>query len=73
MTEQSITAAEAVRMYTLDAAYAQFADSVRGSIGVGKRADMVILSANPTSVPPEEIADIRVEQTIGGGKVVYQA
>ncbi len=71
-TQEALTAAEAVRMYTLDAAYAQFEDAVKGSIEVGKRADLVILSANPISVPPEDIRDIRVEQTIVGGKVVYR-
>ncbi len=71
-TRQAITAAEAIRMYTIDAAYAQFEDSVKGSISVGKRADMVILSANPAAVAPEKISDIRVERTIVGGKVVYQ-
>jgi len=72
-TQQAISAAEAVRMYTLDAAYAQFEDSVKGSISVGKRTDLVILSANPVSVAPEEIGDISVERTIVGGKVVYQS
>lgn len=70
-TQEAITAAEAVRMYTLDAAYAQFEDSVKGSIEVGKRADLVILSANPVSVPPEKICNISVERTIVAGKVVY--
>ena len=70
-TQQCITAEEAVRMFTLDAAYAQFEESVKGSISAGKRADMVILSENPVSVPPEQIRSIRVEQTIAAGKVVY--
>lgn len=72
-TAQSITAAEAVRMYTLDAAYCQFEDSVKGSISVGKRADMVILSANPVSIAPEEISKIRIEQTIVGGRTVFSS
>lgn len=71
--QQGITAAEAVRMYTLDAAYAQFEDAVKGSITVGKRADLVVLSANPVRVAPEEIRGIRVEHTIVGGRVVYAA
>jgi hypothetical protein len=71
-TQEAITAAEAVRMYTLDAAYAQFEDAVKGSIEVGKRADLTLLSANPVSVPPEEIRDIQVERTIVGGRVVYE-
>jgi predicted amidohydrolase YtcJ len=68
---QGISPAEAVRMYTLDAAFAQFEDRVKGSISEGKRADLVILSANPVTVPVEEIRSIAVEQTIVGGKVVY--
>jgi predicted amidohydrolase YtcJ len=70
-TRQCITAAEAIRMYTFDAAYAQFEESVKGSITPGKRADMVILSKNPASVPPEAIRDIRVERTICGGKIIH--
>ena len=71
--QQGITAAEAIRMYTLDAAYSQFEESVKGSISVGKRADIVILSDNPVKVPNEQIQNIRVERTIVGGKVIYKA
>jgi hypothetical protein len=67
-TRQCVTAAEAVRMFTLDAAYAQFEETIKGSIRPGKRADMVILSQNPVNVPPDEISSIRVEGTIIGGK-----
>ncbi len=69
--QQGISAAEAVRMFTIDAAYAQFEESVKGSISVGKRADLVVLSANPVSVPSEKIREIKVERTIWGGKTVY--
>ncbi len=68
---QAISAAQAVRMFTLDAAYAQFEDKVKGSISPGKRADMVVLSRNPLSVPAEEIRSIRVEETICGGNIIY--
>jgi predicted amidohydrolase YtcJ len=71
--QQGISAAAAVRMFTLDAAYAQFEESIKGSISVGTRADMVILSENPISVPPERIRDICVERTIIGGDTVYKA
>ncbi|MBN1636655.1 MAG: amidohydrolase [Deltaproteobacteria bacterium] len=71
--QQAITAAEAVRMFTIDAAYAQFEDSIKGSLSPGKRADMVILSANPISIEPEKIRNIKVLQTIIGGNAVYQA
>ncbi len=72
-TRQSLTAAEAVRIYTLDAAYAQFEEQVKGSLSVGKRADMVVLSANPVSVPPDQIGAIRVLRTICGGRTIFQA
>lgn len=69
--QQGLTAAEAIRMFTFDAAYAQFEESVKGSITVGKRADLVVLSKNPVSVPVEEIRNIRVERTIVGGRVLF--
>jgi len=70
---QRITAAEAIRLYTIDAAYAHFEEQVKGSIATGKRADLVVLSANPTRVPPEAIARIQVRRTIMKGKTLYQA
>ncbi len=72
-TQQRISAHEAIRMFTLDAAYAQFEESVKGSISVGKRADLVVLSENPATVPSDEICNIRVERTISEGRVVYQS
>jgi len=70
--QQALTAAQAVQMFTLDAAYAQFEEKIKGSLSVGKRADMVILSANPVSAAPEKIRDIRVVQTICGGKTTFK-
>lgn len=70
--QQAISAAEAIRMFTLNAAYAQFEDSVKGSIRTGKRADLVILSDHPGAVPTDQIKNIRVEQTICAGKVIYK-
>ncbi len=69
--EQGISAEQALRMFTIDAAFAQFEDEEKGSIRCGKRADFVVLSANPASVAPETIRDIQVEQTIVGGRAVY--
>jgi len=69
--EQGISAAQALRIFTIDAAYAQFEEDEKGSIRAGKRADFAVLSANPTSVPAEAIRDIRVEQTIVAGRAVY--
>lgn len=69
--QQGITAAEAVSLYTLDAAYAQHEETVKGSITPGKRADLVILDRNPVRVPAENIRRVTVERTIVGGRVVY--
>jgi predicted amidohydrolase YtcJ len=71
LPEQSVSADQALAMYTINAARTSFEDDIKGSITVGKLADMVVLSANPTRVPPEEIKDIRVEMTIVDGKMVW--
>ena len=59
-------------MYTLAGAHASLEERLKGSIEVGKLADMVVLSADPTGVAPEEIKDICVEKTIIGGEVVWE-
>ena len=70
--EEAISPEEALRMYTLAGGYASFEEQIKGSIEVGKLADMVLLSADPTGVAPERIKDIQVEKTILGGKVVWE-
>ena len=70
---QSVSAAEAVRFYTIDAAYAQNEDAFKGSITPGKRADMVLLDADPTAVAAEEISKIKVRRTIAGGVTCFLA
>jgi predicted amidohydrolase YtcJ len=62
---------EALRMYTQDAAIATFDDTERGSITPGKLADMVVLSGDPTHLPPDEIKDLAVEMTVLDGKIVW--
>jgi predicted amidohydrolase YtcJ len=68
---QCISVEEAVRMYTLDAAHAQFEEGIKGSITPGKRADLVVLSDDPFQVKRDKIKDIKVVQTVVGSKVVY--
>jgi predicted amidohydrolase YtcJ len=68
---QALTPAEAVRIFTINAAFAHHEDQLKGSITPGKRADLVILSANPADTRPDRIKDIEVIQTIVGGKVVW--
>ena len=69
---QKITPEEALRLYTLNGAYASFEEDIKGSITVGKLADLVVLGDDPTSVDPHTIKDIPVEQTMVGGEIVYK-
>jgi predicted amidohydrolase YtcJ len=68
---QKISVEEALKLYTLHGAYASFEENLKGSIEVGKLADLVVLGADPRTVDPNTIKDIPVQQTIVGGKVVY--
>jgi predicted amidohydrolase YtcJ len=70
--EQKITIEEAIKAYTLDAAYASFEDNIKGSIEVGKVADMVVLSDDILTIDPIKIWDIKVEMTMFDGKIVYE-
>ena len=69
--EQKITLEEALRGYTQNGAYTEFAEDRKGSIAAGKLADLVILDRNIFAIPPEEIIETQVEMTIVGGKVIY--
>jgi predicted amidohydrolase YtcJ len=70
--EQRITAAEALRAYTLDAAHACFEEDLRGSLEVGKLADLVVLDRDILVVRPQELLETQVLLTIVGGKVVFE-
>ena len=69
--EQLLTVEQAIRAQTIDAAWQLFSDEVIGSLEVGKYADFVVLSADPRSVPTEEIADLEVRATYLAGRQVY--
>lgn len=71
--DQHMTRQEALRSYTLDAAYGAFEEELKGSLEPGKLADIVILSHNPLTVPADSILAIRVRTTILGGNIVYEA
>jgi hypothetical protein len=71
--EQCMTRDEALRARTLDAAYAAFEDDIKGSLEVGKLADITVLSNDILTVPDDELANTRVLYTIVGGKVRYTA
>jgi len=73
LPEECIPASQAMAMYTVNAAYASFEEDIKGSVTPGKLADIVVLSNDPTRSPPEQIKDIKVEMTLIGGKVVWEA
>jgi len=70
--EQCISIEEAIKTYTINAAYAAFEENIKGSIEVGKLADFVVLNKNPMDVSKERIKEIQVMETIIRGKIVYK-
>ncbi len=62
----------AIRAYTLNTAYADFEEDIKGSIKVGKLADLAVLSRNLLEIQPPEILETEVLYTIAGGRIVYQ-
>lgn len=69
--EQRIAPIDALRAVTIDAAWQEHDDQNKGSIEVGKFADFVVLAENPLTTDPVYIKDIRVMQTIVGGKTIF--
>jgi predicted amidohydrolase YtcJ len=70
--EQKITVEEALKAYTIRAAYASFEENIKGSLEPGKLADFVILEKDITSIDPFEIRNVQVLKTVVGGKVVFE-
>ncbi|MDD1792839.1 amidohydrolase [Enterovibrio sp. ZSDZ42] len=67
-----ITPYQALEAVTKTAAYQNFEEIEKGTIEVGKRADLVVLAQNPLNVEPLEIKDIKVLETIKDGKTVFE-
>ena len=70
---QRISVDEALKVNTLNGAYASHEEDIKGSIAVGKLADFVVLADDPHTVDPSKIKDIQIVQTVVGGTTVYQA
>jgi hypothetical protein len=69
--KQRMTRMEALRSYTINAAYAGFEDTIKGSLAPGKLADITVLSKDIMTIPESEIPTAQVLYTIVGGKVQY--
>lgn len=71
--QQAITAWEALRLFTTDAARLQFEEHEKGTLAAGKRADLVVLDDDPLAIDPGRIAAVRVLRTVAAGRTVHDA
>jgi hypothetical protein len=70
--KEKVSRVDALKMYTVHPAYAAFEEDLKGSIEVGKLADLTVLSKDILTIPEAEIRDTEVVMTVLGGKVVYK-
>jgi predicted amidohydrolase YtcJ len=67
-----MTREQALRSYTLDAAYGSFEETIKGSVEVGKLADFTVFSKDIMRIPEDSILATRIVMTIVGGKILYE-
>ena len=72
-TDHAVTLETAIRMHTINGAYASFEDHLKGSLEPGKLADMALLAEDLRDVDPQAVRDVRVERTYVGGDLVHRA
>jgi len=72
LPDQKLSIDEALRIFTVEGAYASFEEDIKGTLEAGKLADIAVLERNLYDVKPEEIKDVKVDLTIMDGKVVYE-
>jgi predicted amidohydrolase YtcJ len=70
---QRITLDEAIKVCTVNGAYASFEENEKGSITAGKLGDFVVLAQDPHDVDPDQIKNIQVVRTVVGGRTVHEA
>jgi hypothetical protein len=68
---QKVTVGEALKIATINGAYASYEEKTKGSISAGKLADFVMLEKDPHDVAPDQIMNIKVVRTVVGGKTMY--
>ena len=70
--EEAITVEEALRAYTVGGAHALGVEDEAGTIEAGKRADLTVLSADPTQIDPERLGELEVIRTYIDGRLVFE-
>jgi predicted amidohydrolase YtcJ len=73
LPEEAITREQALKIYTLNNAYASFEESLKGSVEPGKLADLAVISDDFLTCPVDQIRNIQSELTLVGGEVVYSS
>lgn len=72
MPSQKLTVDEAVRLFTVNPSYQSFEEHLKGTLEIGKYADLVALSENIYEIPQDQIKGVQVDLTVVGGKIEYQ-
>jgi hypothetical protein len=70
--QEKLPIEDCIRNYTVGSAYAQFEEQRKGQLAPGKLADIVVLSADITRIPPHELLRVQVRMTLTGGRIVYE-
>jgi predicted amidohydrolase YtcJ len=71
--EEAVSMKDAITMYTRNGAFLTREEKIKGSLEVGKLADMIVLPENPLTVSPDKLLGLKVDMTIVGGNVLYDA
>jgi hypothetical protein len=71
--KQKMTREQAIKSYTLAPAYGAFEEDIKGSLAIGKFADLVVFDQDILKIPEEEILNTQVVMTVIGGEIVYEA
>lgn len=70
--KEKMTREQALRSYTLDAAFGAFEENIKGSLEVGKLADFTVFTKDLMTIPEQEILDTQVAMTVVGGRIVFE-
>lgn len=70
---EAVSVREAIRLHTLEPAYFTFDEKTRGSLAIGKAADLVVLGQDPLTIAPERLREIPIERAIVGGREIYSS